>query len=63
MKITTLLVATFVLCMLVDTKVFQEDYTFSYLRRNKGWIFLDRMKLGKGNAQVRFNSKLLIKDT
>ena len=32
------------------------------LRRNKGWTFLDRIKLGQGTAQIRFNVKMLIKD-
>ncbi len=32
------------------------------LRRNKGWTFLDRIKLGEGYAQVRFNAKIVVKE-
>ena len=44
-------------------KFFSGNYSFSYLRRNKGWIFLDRIKLGKGEASIQFNAQLLITDT
>lgn len=42
-------------------RLFKEEFTFPNLRRNKGWTFLDRIKLGEGYAMVRLSVRLQIK--
>jgi hypothetical protein len=45
MKTLLIILLAFILIN-IEGKVFKEEYTFSTLRRSKGWTFLDRMKIG-----------------
>ena len=35
-------------------KLYFNEFSTSTLRRNKGWIFLDRMSVGEGQVDVNF---------
>lgn len=43
-KILQLFITAFFIFNLVHSKIYDEEITLTFLRRNKGWIFLDRMK-------------------
>ena len=50
------------LLILSSERLFEEEFAFPMLRRNKGWTFLDRIKLGEGTAQIRFKARMIVKD-
>ena len=51
-----------VLVLLTHSRFFEEEFAFPMMRRNKGWTFLDRIKLGEGTAQIRFKARMVLKE-
>lgn len=40
-------------------KLYTNEFSTSTLRRNKGWIFLERMSVGEGQVDVSFQASLI----
>ena len=47
------------LFLLTLSKLYTNEFSLPMLRRNKGWIFLDRMSVAAGQIDINFEATLV----
>ena len=52
---------TTILCLqiLAFSKLYTNEFSLPTIRRNKGWLFLDRMSVGVGQIDININATLI----
>lgn len=58
MKLSLIAFLIIMMVAIGEAKVYTNTLTISQLRRNKGWLFMDRMSFDVGNAWIRFQLKI-----